>query len=641
MAKIEFRSKLILLATLAWLGATSNLAAQSWGEYTLYSLKNSTKAYMIDLNGTLFHTWTFASSKPTGYSIYLLPGQVLLRTVARQGNSFQGGPICGEVQKVDWSGNVTWDFVYSTTDYCTHHDICPMPNGNVLLIAYESKSASQVSAAGCSQSIVMWPDKIVEIKPTGSTTGDVVWEWHAWDHLCQNLYPSKSNYVSSIVEHPELLNINYKTQKDWMHVNGIDYNEYLDQIIFSSHNMNEFFVIDHSTTTAEAASHAGGRYGKGGDFLYRWGNPASYQASGTTNFDVVHDAHWVPYNCPKAGQMVGFNNQGGPGGKSCIDIVEPPYSANGYNVSPGTANLPATYSWRHVYSGSPTSNEGNSQQLPNGNMLINISFSAYIYEIDPNQNVVWSKSLSGTNTSAFRYSDCYVNGLGYVNAAADKSKVCTGGQVSLSAEAIGGSNYTYQWWSVPVGFSSTLQNPVVVPQATTMYYVSVTSGACTETDSVRVVVVPLPDKPVITYTNDSLFSNYSQGNQWYLNGSALNGATNAWLKPTSPGNYQVQYTDANACGSALSDSFVYTQLQETTSGNRFFLNPNPAKNQIILSNASASKARLQIFNTMGQCMMDLDVRSGEAIGITQLLPGIYIARLESGGTLKSQTIIVQ
>ncbi len=118
--------------------------AQSWGDYTLYSTKNSTKAYLLNLNGSVYHTWTFGSTKPTGYSSYLLPGGVILRAVAKSGNSFTGGPICGEVQKVAWDGTVLWDYVYSTTAYCSHHDVCAMPNGNVLLIAYETKTATQV-----------------------------------------------------------------------------------------------------------------------------------------------------------------------------------------------------------------------------------------------------------------------------------------------------------------------------------------------------------------------------------------------------------------------------------------------------------------------------------------------------------------
>ena len=159
-----------------------------------------------------------------------------------------------------------------------------MPNGNVLLIAYESKTPAQATQAGSSQSITIWPDKIVEIQPSSATGGTVVWEWRVWDHLCQNVNPAKDNYVTSIVDHPELLNINYKTQKDWMHVNGVDYNESLDQIVISSHNMNEIYVIDHSTTTAEAAGHSGGESGKGGDSSLPVGEPFGLPGNGNHQF---------------------------------------------------------------------------------------------------------------------------------------------------------------------------------------------------------------------------------------------------------------------------------------------------------------------------------------------------------------------
>ncbi|MGC8644373.1 MAG: hypothetical protein ACP5XB_31305, partial [Isosphaeraceae bacterium] len=52
----------------------------------------------------------------------------------------------------------------------------------------------------------------------------------------------------------------------------------LDQILLSVHSFSEIWIIDHGTTTAEAATHKGGRSGKGGDLLYRWGNPQAYRA---------------------------------------------------------------------------------------------------------------------------------------------------------------------------------------------------------------------------------------------------------------------------------------------------------------------------------------------------------------------------
>ena len=152
--------------------------------------------------------------------------------------------------------------------------------------------------------------------------------------------PSAANYQTSIVNHPELLNINYLTQKDWLHCNGVDYNPILDQVVISSHNTNEWYVIDHSTTTAQAASHSGGNSGKGGDFLYRWGNPAAYQATGTKYLNVTHDAHWIPefpgVSFSKSGRLTGFNNQGVSTSQSCADQIITPYDGNyNYTITSG------------------------------------------------------------------------------------------------------------------------------------------------------------------------------------------------------------------------------------------------------------------------------------------------------------------
>ena len=425
-----------LVAICIFLTGFFNASAQQWGDYTLYALQNQYSANLLDTNGNIVKTWTFPTSAKTGYSTYMLPGGTLLRTVARTGNSFQGGPICGQVQKVDWNGNVVWDYVYSTANYCTHHDVCPMPNGNVLLIAYERKTATEASAAGCSQSIEIWPDKIVEVQPTGATTGTVVWEWHAWDHLVQNVDPSKPNYYASIVDHPELLNVNYNTQKDWMHMNGVDYNPILDQISFSSHNLNEWYIIDHSTTTAEAASHSGGNSGKGGDILYRWGHPVNYSATGTSILNVTHDAHWIPEGVPNTGRLVGFNNRGVSNNQSSVDQIETPRVGYNYSHTAGAAYLPSTYTSRLACNGY-SSNMGNSQQLPNGNQLVCVATSGLIYEVDPAGTTIWSKQLSGSAPQSFRYDTCYAN-----NPAPAIPVISSVGSSGLSAPLAD----SYQWY---------------------------------------------------------------------------------------------------------------------------------------------------------------------------------------------------
>lgn len=429
--------QLVSIFIYCFLIAATSSSAQQWGHYTLYGAMGNSNNYLIDTNNVVYHTWALGAGFNTGYSSYMLPGGTLVKSVQHSPNYFSGGPITGKVVKADWNGNILWNYVYSTTQYCSHHDICPMPNGNVLLIAYERKTAAEVAAAGCSTfSSEMWPDKIVEIQPTGATTGTVVWEWHAWDHLVQNTNASAANYQTSIVNHPELLNINYMAAKDWMHMNGLDYNPILDQITFSCHNLHEIYVIDHSTTTAEAASHAGGNSGKGGDILYRWGKPAAYGASGTAIINVVHDAHWIKEGIPNAGRLACFNNRGVSNTQSAIDQVAPPLNGYNYDIVLGQAYQPTTYTQRHPCFGY-TSNMGNSQQLPNGNMLVCMAVpNGNLYEIDPAGNSIWTYTVGSSNAKAFRYDDCYTSNA----APAIPTITETSGTLDASSAT------TYQWY---------------------------------------------------------------------------------------------------------------------------------------------------------------------------------------------------
>ena len=497
--------------------AFATVNAQQWGLYTLYAPQNSTKAYLIDTSDSpvTYKTWLFSSSAKTGYSTYLTQGDTIVRTVSSSvlGSPGQGGKT-GKVQKVAWDGTLVWDFAYSSSTYCLHHDICPMPNGNVLMISYEVKTTAEAVQAGCSSSISIWSEKIIEVRPTGATTGTIVWEWHLWDHLCQNYNSEKDNYVTSIIQNPQLMNINYKTTQDWIHMNGIDYNVELDQIALSSHCLNEVYVIDHSTTTAEAAGHTGGNSGKGGDFLYRWGNPASYGATGTTIFNVVHDAHWVSSDNPNyPDYLCAYNNKGGTGGKTCVDIWNPP--ANGYNfdITLGSAYTPSTYEYRYNSSFSAR-DLGNSEQLPNGNMLICNPMGA-IYEINSSGTILWTKT--GANSPhAYRFTKCAVRGP-IVTAGASSMEISAGTEATLSSSANSVSEssptYSYSWSSEPSGFTSSSQNPSVTPASTTTYIVTITNTDidCSGTASVTINVNATGIDKVNYPDNISVFPNPTTG----------------------------------------------------------------------------------------------------------------------------------
>ena len=146
-----------------------------------------------------------------------------------------------------------------------------------------SPGRAEAIAAGRNPALVtgptFFPDHIIEVEQTGPTTGDIVWEWHVWDHLIQDFDNTKANF-GDVAAHPELVDINYPATNsaDWNHANSVDHDAENDWIVISANFQDEFWIVDKSTTTAEAAGHIGGDHGQGGDLLYRWGNPESYRA---------------------------------------------------------------------------------------------------------------------------------------------------------------------------------------------------------------------------------------------------------------------------------------------------------------------------------------------------------------------------
>ncbi len=385
-------------------GLLSYDPARAFDGYNLLYPLRQPNVYLLDNCGRIVHMWTDSADVRPGLTAYLLPDGRLVK--AKRPASFLGDPIWAPgggatVEIRDWDNNLLWSFTQNDSLRRLHHDIEVLPNGHILMISWERKTADEAIAAGRDTALLpqgeLWPDYILEVDPD---TDSVVWEWHVWDHLVQDYDSTKANF-GIVSDHPERVDLNWSTnggKADWMHVNAIAYHPQLDQIMISVPTFHEFWIIDHSTTTAQAASHAGGLSGRGGDLLYRWGNPATYRRGTAADQKLFfqHDTHWnldfLDPDHPWYGKVALFNNRVGPE-LSTINMLTPPfdmnswtYPMNGDTWGPAEFDLTLT----HPDTGRMHSSIVSSVQLlPNGNLLICAGRHGYSFEMTPQQEIVW------------------------------------------------------------------------------------------------------------------------------------------------------------------------------------------------------------------------------------------------------------
>ncbi|MEM7032777.1 MAG: aryl-sulfate sulfotransferase [Chloroflexota bacterium] len=230
----------------------------------------------------------------------------------------------GTVQLVDWDGTVVWQYTRCARGkYCLHHGSHVMPNGNILVIGYEALTPNEAIALGWEPQAFLnprgdgyvWSERILELEPNledGSTK--IVWEWAVIDHLVQAYDATKPNY-GKVSEHRNRINFNYAKYENYLftfgqlyHLNSVAYNEARDQIILSSANFSELWIIDHSGSTEETR-------GAKGDLLFRWGNPETYSDDPNPTFMREdkqlywqHDIQWMSKSRPHTGDIILINN---------------------------------------------------------------------------------------------------------------------------------------------------------------------------------------------------------------------------------------------------------------------------------------------------------------------------------------------
>ncbi|KAK3263591.1 hypothetical protein CYMTET_27613 [Cymbomonas tetramitiformis] len=310
--------------------------------YVLSTQPGKHWADLIDFNGNVKHRW-FYGAHPIAKSAVLTPEGHLFFAAHDARNDatslekliLEDNDVASELVELDWDSKVVRMCALNTRHdgdesvYFQHHDQVMMPNGNYLVIAGRLRTWDDVAAhLDVPKSLVakrsihevdghhgyLVEDGVMELKHIhGMEHCEVVWEWWSLDHVIQDVQEGSASY-GEVASAPQLLDFTYYDEKagpQFTHLNSIDYDPSLDQILINSMVTAEVYFIDHSTTTEEAGGRSGGKYGRGGDYLYRWGNDAAFQHSETGKKCFhSHGAKWVPRGrgFPNEGSVMWFDN---------------------------------------------------------------------------------------------------------------------------------------------------------------------------------------------------------------------------------------------------------------------------------------------------------------------------------------------
>ncbi len=369
--------------------------------YTLIAPHQHPSTYLVDLEGMVVNQWMHEFN--IGSTTQLLQNGNLLRASRAPNSWTTGGGRGGRIEEIAWDGEIVWQFDHVSDQYTLHHDVVAMPGGTILATVWERRDEAALLAAGYNPANLadaevfeFWTEKIIEFKPVSTDRAEIVWQWDAWDHLVQNFDESKANFGNPSRK-PDRIDINSGDGGDWLHINGIDYDEELDIIALSVSFFSEVWIIDHSTTVEEAKGSRGGNFNQGGDLLYRFGNPAMYGIGGPESQTLFfnHSPLWIDAGLPGGGHLTVFDN-----GRDRPDMqystvyeLRLPYTEDYDGQVYFNINVDGTFAepeivWSYTNPGTFYSNFISGQQrLPNGNTLIAEGMTGRIFEIMDDRKV--------------------------------------------------------------------------------------------------------------------------------------------------------------------------------------------------------------------------------------------------------------
>jgi|WetSurMetagenome_2_1015567.scaffolds.fasta_scaffold34645_2 hypothetical protein len=405
-AKVLGACLLILLAVIAYAGHTIYPTGTTiynpdkcWNGFTIFPIKVTGEATLIDMNGNVVKQWKGIS----GFPPRILPGGYLMGYIGTRPMHQDSTTLV----QVDWNDNIVWKFDRAEEikdpdklPYWSarqHHDFqregnpvgyyAPglepkVQNGNTLVLAHKDVANPRISNK------LLDDDYIYEI----TWEGKIVWEWLASDHFDEMGFDEAAK--NAIYRNPNWNSM--RGSADWAHINCMSVlgpNKFYDQgdqrfhpdnIIVDGRQLNIIWIIDK----------------KSGRIVWKVGPDYTLTPELRKLGQIIgqHHAHMIPKGLPGAGNILVFDN-GGAGGYGSPN----PGSANGVSnaIRAGSRVIefnPITIEvvWQYPPNAGGFADPSffshyisSAQRLPNGNTLIDEGADGRIFEVTPGHEIVW------------------------------------------------------------------------------------------------------------------------------------------------------------------------------------------------------------------------------------------------------------
>ncbi len=202
----------------------------------------------------------------------------------------------------------------------------------------------------------------------------------------------------------------------------------------------------------------------------------------------------------------------------------------------------------------------------------------------------------------------------------------------LALRAVDAPGSALQWQRNDQDIPGATGNVLEV-RAAGAYRVKVTSGTCTTYSAALAVAEKARlAKPVIQQRRDTLLAaGEATRYQWYLDGVAVSGATQAQWTGAKTGSYTLEVENAGGCRTT-SDPFVLAFDCQP------LVYPNPFTHSLVLEagNAAAGKITIRVYNAVGQLMLFKETEDSrlyyrETFLIGAWARGLYLVEVESCG----------